>query len=320
MNETLTTPHTHNTRSTRISTRTSPAFSLARGLCVATALGLVAASGAAEQIAYEGFAYGSTPNIAFANGGTGWGGPWFKLSSIPTGATTEGLAWPGLPTSGGSAFTAPYASADYTRYSRVLAPYAAPGDTVYLSFLFRPNAGFGVGGGIAFGTWENGMIVGLAPGTGHYGLAGFQGPSSVSSVTPSTGTTVLLVARATRNADATITWALHVNPPIAGGEPASPAATMTIPGSTLPQAAVLYNDGGFSTDEIRFGTTWASVLGPPETPCLGDLDGDSTVGPADLALLLGQWGTQGASDLNGDGSVDAADLALLLGAWGPCPS
>lgn len=48
-----------------------------------------------------------------------------------------------------------------------------------------------------------------------------------------------------------------------------------------------------------------------------DLDGDGLVGPADLALLLGAWGTAGPQgDLNGDGSVGAADLSILLGAWG----
>lgn len=50
----------------------------------------------------------------------------------------------------------------------------------------------------------------------------------------------------------------------------------------------------------------------------GDLDGDGSVGPADLAILLGAWGSAGGSaDLDGDGSVGPADLAQLLGAWTP---
>ncbi|MFO0828107.1 MAG: kelch repeat-containing protein [Phycisphaerales bacterium] len=49
---------------------------------------------------------------------------------------------------------------------------------------------------------------------------------------------------------------------------------------------------------------------------VGDLDGDGHVGGADIALLLGAWGTSDqAADLNGNGIVDAADLAVLLGAW-----
>lgn len=63
--------------------------------------------------------------------------------------------------------------------------------------------------------------------------------------------------------------------------------------------------------------------------CCEDLNADGTVGPADLALVLGHWGPCGESctpsDLYCDHStgascnvVDAADLAVLLGAWGTC--
>lgn len=45
-----------------------------------------------------------------------------------------------------------------------------------------------------------------------------------------------------------------------------------------------------------------------------DLNCDGTVDAADLALLLGGWGTS-AGDLNGDGTTDSVDLAILLGAW-----
>lgn len=50
-----------------------------------------------------------------------------------------------------------------------------------------------------------------------------------------------------------------------------------------------------------------------------DLNGDGVVNAADLALLLGSWGTcppPCPADLDGDGSVGASDLALLLGSWG----
>ena len=61
-------------------------------------------------------------------------------------------------------------------------------------------------------------------------------------------------------------------------------------------------------------------------PCVGDLDGDFSVGPLDLALLLGSWGPcpeppePCPADIfgNGDGFVSADDLAVLLGNWGPC--
>ncbi len=50
-------------------------------------------------------------------------------------------------------------------------------------------------------------------------------------------------------------------------------------------------------------------------PNPADLNHDGVVDAADLAILLGAWGTPGA-DLNGDGTTDAADLAILLGSWG----
>lgn len=55
-----------------------------------------------------------------------------------------------------------------------------------------------------------------------------------------------------------------------------------------------------------------------ELVCGTDLDGDGSVGPADLALLLGQWGGAGSADFDGDGQVGPADLAVMLGAWGTC--
>jgi hypothetical protein len=65
------------------------------------------------------------------------------------------------------------------------------------------------------------------------------------------------------------------------------------------------------------GGFWPGV----ETFCYGDLNGDNEVGLADLAQLLGNYGTtSGASyedgDLDGDGNVDLGDLAELLGVYG----
>ncbi|MFO0829403.1 MAG: thrombospondin type 3 repeat-containing protein [Phycisphaerales bacterium] len=57
---------------------------------------------------------------------------------------------------------------------------------------------------------------------------------------------------------------------------------------------------------------------PDECECISDLTGDGIVNGADLALLLGAWGTGGVGDINASGTVDAADLGLLLGAWGFC--
>lgn len=52
-----------------------------------------------------------------------------------------------------------------------------------------------------------------------------------------------------------------------------------------------------------------------------DLNGDGSVGPADLGILLGSWGPCAVpgdcpADLNGDGVVGPADLGQILGNWG----
>jgi hypothetical protein len=55
--------------------------------------------------------------------------------------------------------------------------------------------------------------------------------------------------------------------------------------------------------------------------CLPDLNNDGIVNGADLATLLGLWGSDCLgckADLNGDGLIDGADLAVLLGGWGEC--
>ena len=58
-----------------------------------------------------------------------------------------------------------------------------------------------------------------------------------------------------------------------------------------------------------------AVLLVPVSAPHSDLDGDGQVSAADLAILLGAWGSAGPGDLDGDGSVGAADLAILLGEW-----
>lgn len=77
-------------------------------------------------------------------------------------------------------------------------------------------------------------------------------------------------------------------------------------------------DGTFDWQEIVAGTqadtNFNGIPDACEVP--GDLDHDGSVGAADLAIMLGGWGSAGEADLDGDGAVGASDLALLLGLWG----
>ncbi len=64
------------------------------------------------------------------------------------------------------------------------------------------------------------------------------------------------------------------------------------------------------------GTTEGAFLATFDDPTGPDLNGDGRIDGADLAILLGAWGTAGG-DLTGDGTTSGADLAILLGAWQP---
>ncbi|MBL9118891.1 MAG: hypothetical protein JNL80_03125 [Phycisphaerae bacterium] len=89
--------------------------------------------------------------------------------------------------------------------------------------------------------------------------------------------------------------------------------SMTLPPSLAPGSyslAVVAN--GIASTPVSFVVT--------SSPCVADLNADGVVNGADLALLLGQWGSIGGADFDASGAVDGADLALVLGAWGACPS
>lgn len=132
------------------------------------------------------------------------------------------------------------------------------------------------------------------------------------------------------------------NPPVAFGKlgTATPCYRIKWPHGT--GFLVSGNDGGPVTiDELRLlaegapqqpPIAWLDVAGtnlaslfigdadvtlPPVNACPPDLNGDGTVDAADLAQLLGAWGT-GTVDFDGDGETDAVDLSILLGGWGSC--
>lgn len=91
--------------------------------------------------------------------------------------------------------------------------------------------------------------------------------------------------------------------------------------TALFQTANYYVENGTYDPEYRRGYGIINVFDAAQTSsCAADFDGDQTVGPSDLAQLLGVWGACPGcpADLDGDDEVGAADLAILLGSWGPC--
>lgn len=83
------------------------------------------------------------------------------------------------------------------------------------------------------------------------------------------------------------------------------------------------NDRGDVAIRIVFtDDTGAVVVAQRPDPCAADLNSDGFVDAADLAILLGDWGSTGpvgeGADVDWDGDTDGADLGALLGAWGAC--
>lgn len=78
---------------------------------------------------------------------------------------------------------------------------------------------------------------------------------------------------------------------------------------------------GATTDTAAINF-FVSRLLPPA--CAGDADGDGTVGLADLAVVIANWGRPGApgqfGDINGDGARGLDDLAIVINSWSSaCP-
>jgi len=78
---------------------------------------------------------------------------------------------------------------------------------------------------------------------------------------------------------------------------------------------------GSSASELGGCVAGDGVLGITiETSCLGDIDGDGSVGIDDILTLISDWGTSASrSDLDESGTVDVGDLLILIDMFGDCP-
>jgi hypothetical protein len=77
-------------------------------------------------------------------------------------------------------------------------------------------------------------------------------------------------------------------------------------------------EDGYSTTLMRSGSGFRMVhRATLPGPCLGDLDGDGTVGVPDLVAVITAWGTPDG-DVTDDGTTDVADLIAVITAWGAC--
>ena len=237
--------------------------------------GLLAASPAhAALIAYEGFDYASGTDILGQSGGTGWaaGSSWSGYDpsvTWPGVVSSSGLSYGSLAIQGNALTTAttpgPKLSSSAI-YWRNLPQFGQEGTTLYVSFLFRPETGYGYYGGVNLtDDIGRGIYVGKSGAVGYnnYGLEGPLGVIDSSSVPVTAGETVFIVLKAQFLAGNDI-YSIFINPALDGAESAAvPSAVKTNfdPANPLFGTTFQFNNYGYYTiDEIRVGTTYADVM------------------------------------------------------------
>jgi len=189
-----------------------------------------------------------------------------------------------------------------------------PGDEFTLSVKVDPN-GHGISGGeIDLLSLDSGVMEILADQVKAGALMGTDPIEGIKEVT-STGnedTLKYALARAGESPVPTSTGTFAaVGIRIKGGAQ---------PGKYAIPNAITLTDEDFTNLDFDPPTVSITVLG---NSLLGDLNGDDSVGLADLAILASAYGTSASdsdflakADLNSDGEIDIGDLAILAGNWG----
>lgn len=95
---------------------------------------------------------------------------------------------------------------------------------------------------------------------------------------------------------------------VVGADPGT--VEYTAPVGFIGQDSFAYTISGAGLPAVGQAFIWVTAFS-------ADLNEDGHVDGADLALILGGWGSTAGipADLNDDGIVDGSDLALVLGAW-----
>lgn len=78
----------------------------------------------------------------------------------------------------------------------------------------------------------------------------------------------------------------------------------------------------YRADSVKWNIVDGYLMPPSTVPCPADLDGSGVVDPADIGLLLLDFGACSGcpSDFDGSGETDSSDLGLMLLEFGDCPS
>lgn len=257
-------------------------------------LGMTGAANAAI-LAYEPFDYplgelnGGVPttatDIPTAGTGGGFTSTWF---SGGTGTTiVEGLTYPGLQTSENSLQWSPSVAYHGLNLAAAILPSTTP--AVYVSFLYRApsftanKTGFAVDNGAGA---NQGYYMGMtAPGV--FGVATVVNGSGTilgtAAESISYHSTYFIVVKFEKNSAGTYyqSGSIWINP-MPGGPESAPSGTFTGTYTGMNRIQTFLTALGGSTvitDEVRFGTTWASVTpsNDASTPAAPkDLQVDST--------------------------------------------
>ncbi|MBK8066313.1 MAG: hypothetical protein IPK27_01410 [Rhodanobacteraceae bacterium] len=242
--------------------------------CVLVVLGLCGSAAATAQAAYEPFDYPLNDNLAGANGGVGFDGPWTVTANGPSSAVTgaqsgvivAGLSYSDalgqvLPVSGGAWQT--NSGLQFGQAQRgTVASFGAAGSSVWMSFLVRQaetTAGVNYAGGTpgtGFGFGSAAMFSGIAALPGG-AVASFYGSDGRSrDIGNAAGKTTLVVMRldfAASGNDTLRVWFDPVlNQPL--GSPGLIESLQNYSGS-FNGATLLWGDNrSFVFDELRIGS------------------------------------------------------------------
>jgi len=266
------------------------------------------------QSVYEGF------NLTFPlfNTGTGLAGSWqpggFNAFAAGYTAGEQSLAFNGLATTPGHVSGAAFNSINGAVRS-LLQPLGANGTTAYLSVLLRPRGNLGAGifdgffGLTMSGSLGNELFVGK-PGAGaddEWVIENRGGFGQVASGVPAVvGQTSLLVVRADFRSGNDV-FTLYVDPTPGEAEPSSGAIKTDLDLGTVSRIGI-YSTGAFDLDEIRIGSTFASVT--PRVPFGGTPGAPNCVGKSVSALAQAHGGMSTAASDLGFSSVAALQNAI----------
>lgn len=236
---------------------------------------LTPSTGHAALVTYEGFDY-NVYSLDGQYGGTGWSTYWnqFFSPNLNYVVTNGSLAFGALNTSSNSVSTTG-AAGFVGRFFTSPGNWAQPGVTNYWSVLIRPNVTPATNHFYGLQLFSNDnntgngvdLFVGKNGDGPNWGLQAGVGTDAFSSVAAQLNQTVLLVVRCVFAEGSPDSFVLYVNPTPGGPEPATPDAAMMDDIGTQDGIALNTGNGGqASFDEIRIGSTFASVTSTSSIP------------------------------------------------------